>query len=204
LSPPLIEILNLFGTMAFAVTGAFKAIEHNADLVGVIVLSSITGVGGGVVRDIIFGKLPPTALINPSYIIVTTASGIAIFFLYPSLKRHWNLFLKFDAIGLGVFTVIGATLAYNLFGLNFFIMAIAGTLTAVGGGIFRDILVNEIPLVLVKELYASASFIGIVAFFILLTMGFNLNIVAIPSILLVVLVRIIAMKFRWNLPRART
>jgi uncharacterized membrane protein YeiH len=204
LSPPLIEILNLFGTMAFAVTGAFKAIEHNADLVGVIVLSSITGVGGGVVRDIIFGKLPPTALINPSYIIVTTASGIAIFFLYPYLKRHWNLFLKFDAIGLGVFTVIGATLAYNLFGLNFFIMAIAGTLTAVGGGIFRDILVNEIPLVLVKELYASASFIGIVAFFILLTMGFNLNIVAIPSILLVVLVRIIAMKFRWNLPRART
>jgi uncharacterized membrane protein YeiH len=204
LSPPLIEILNLFGTMAFAVTGAFKAIEHNADLVGVIVLSSITGVGGGVVRDIIFGKLPPTALINPSYIIVTTASGIAIFFLYPSLKRHWNLFLKFDAIGLGVFTVIGATFAYNLFGLNFFIMAIAGTLTAVGGGIFRDILVNEIPLVLVKELYASASFMGIVAFFILLTMGFNLNIVAIPSILLVVLVRIIAMKFRWNLPRART
>jgi uncharacterized membrane protein YeiH len=204
LSPPLIEILNLFGTMAFAVTGAFKAIEHNADLVGVIVLSAITGVGGGVVRDIIFGKLPPTALINPSYIIVTTASGIAIFFLYPYLKRHWNLFLKFDAVGLGVFTVIGATFAYNVFGLNFLIMTIAGTLTAVGGGIFRDILVNEIPLVLVKELYASASFMGIIAFFILLTMGFNLNIVAIPSILLVVLVRIIAMRFRWNLPRART
>jgi uncharacterized membrane protein YeiH len=112
--------------------------------------------------------------------------------------------LKFDAIGLGVFTVIGATFAYNLFGLNFLIMAIAGTLTAVGGGIFRDILVNEIPLVLVKELYASASFMGIIAFFILLTMGFNLNIVAIPSILLVILVRIIAMRFRWNLPRART
>jgi uncharacterized membrane protein YeiH len=190
--------------MAFAVTGAFKAIEHNADLVGVIVLSAITGVGGGVVRDIIFGKLPPTALINPSYIIVTTASGIAIFFLYPYLKKHWNLFLKFDAVGLGVFTVIGATFAYNVFGLNFLIMTIAGTLTAVGGGIFRDILVNEIPLVLVKELYASASFMGIIAFFILLTMGFNLNIVAIPSILLVVLVRIIAMRFRWNLPRART
>jgi uncharacterized membrane protein YeiH len=77
------EILNLFGTMAFAVTGAFKAIEHNADLVGVIVLSSITGVAGGVVRDIIFGKLPPTALINPSYLIVTIASGIAIFFFIP-------------------------------------------------------------------------------------------------------------------------
>jgi uncharacterized membrane protein YeiH len=87
LSPLLIEILNLFGTMAFGVTGAFKAIEHDADLVGVIVLSSITGVAGGVVRDIIFGKLPPTALINPSYLIVTIASGIAIFFLYPSRRR---------------------------------------------------------------------------------------------------------------------
>jgi uncharacterized membrane protein YeiH len=112
--------------------------------------------------------------------------------------------LKFDAVGLGVFTVIGATFAYNLFGLNLLIMTIAGTLTAVGGGIFRDMLVNEIPLVLVKELYASASFMGIIAFFILLAMGFNLNVVAIPSILLVILVRIIAMRFRWNLPRART
>jgi uncharacterized membrane protein YeiH len=118
--------------MAFAVTGAFKAIEHNADIVGVVILSTITGIAGGVVRDIIFGRLPPNAISNPSYLIVTIVSGIVIFFLYPSLKRHWNLFLKFDAVGLGVFTVIGATFAYNLFGLNLLIMTIAGTLTAVG------------------------------------------------------------------------
>ena len=204
LSPLLIQILDLFGTMAFAVTGAFKAIEHNADIVGVIILATITGIAGGVIRDIIIGILPPTALINPSYLIVTIATGIVISFLYPSLKKHWNLFLKFDAIGLGVFTIIGATFAYNLFGLNFFIMAIAGILTAVGGGIMRDVLVNELPIVLVKELYASASFVGIIALFILLTMGFNLNIVAIPSILVVILLRLTAMRFKWNLPRART
>lgn len=204
LSPLLIEILDLFGTMAFAVTGAFKAIEHNADIVGVIILSTITGVAGGIIRDIMFGRVPPTATINPSYLTVTIASGIVIFFLYPSLKRHWNLFLKFDAVGLGVFTVIGATFAYNLFGLNFLNMAIAGTLSAVGGGIFRDVLVKEIPLVLIKELYASASFVGIITFFILLVMGFNLNIVTIPSILVVILVRLIAIRFKWNLPRART
>jgi len=204
LSPLLIQILDLFGTMAFAVTGAFKAIEHNADIVGIIILATITGIAGGVIRDIIVGILPPHAIINPSYLIVTIGTGIIISFLYPSLKKHWNLFLKFDAIGLGVFTIIGATFAYNLFGLNFFIMAIAGTLTAVGGGIMRDVLVNEIPIVLVKELYASASFVGIIAFFILLTMGFNLNIVAIPSILIVILLRLTAMRFKWNLPRART
>ncbi len=114
------------------------------------------------------------------------------------------MFLKFDAVGLGVFTVIGATVAYNLFGLNFLVMAFAGTLSAVGGGILRDVFVNEIPLVFVKELYASASFVGIVTFFILLVIGINLNIVTIVSILAVISLRLAAMRFNWNLPRART
>ena len=204
LSPFFIQILDLFGTMAFAVTGAFKAIEHKADIVGVIILSTITGVAGGVVRDIIFGIFPPTAIIDPSYIIVTVSSGIVIFLLYPSLKRHWDLFLKFDAVGLGVFTVIGATVAYSLFGLNFLIMAFSGTLSAVGGGILRDVFVNEIPIVFVKELYASASFVGILTFFILLVIGINLNIATIASILVVISLRLVAMRFNWNLPRART
>jgi len=192
--------------MAFAVTGAFKAIEHKADIVQslLVILSTITGVAGGVVRDIIFGIFPPTAIIDPSYIIVTVSSGIVIFLLYPSLKRHWDLFLKFDAVGLGVFTVIGATVAYSLFGLNFLIMAFSGTLSAVGGGILRDVFVNEIPIVFVKELYASASFVGIVTFFILLVIGVNSNIATIASILVVISLRLVAMRFNWNLPKART
>src|SRR5438270_5003362 len=152
----LIQILDLFGTMAFAVTGAFKAIEHQSDIVGIVILSTITGVAGGVIRDIIFGKLPPTAVINPLYIIITISTGVVIFLLHPILKTHWNLFLKFDAVGLGVFTIIGSAFAYNIFGLNFLAMSFAGVLTAVGGGILRDVLVNEIPIVFTKELYASA------------------------------------------------
>jgi len=105
---------------------------------------------------------------------------------------------------LGVFTIIGATIAYNIFGLNFLVIAIAGILTAVGGGILRDVFVNEIPLVFVKELYASASFVGIVLFFILLVIGINVNLATIPSILSVILVRLAAMRFNWNLPRAET
>ena len=200
----LIQILDLFGTMAFAVTGAFKAIEHGSDIVGIIILSTITGVAGGVIRDIIFGKFPPTAVINSLYIAITASTGVVIFFLYPLLKKHWNLFLKFDAVGLGVFTVIGSTFAYNLFGLNFLAMSFAGILTAIGGGILRDVFVNEIPLVFVKEFYASASFAGILTLFAMLSVNINLSIAAIPSIIITTSLRIIAMKFNWNLPRAKT
>lgn len=202
--PVFIQILDLFGTMAFAVTGAFKAIEHKSDIVGIIILSTITGVAGGVIRDIIFGKFPPTVVINPLYLIVTVVTGIVIFILYPSIKIHWNLFLKFDAVGLGVFTIIGASIAYNNIGLNFLTMAFAGVLTAVGGGILRDVFVNEVPLVFVKELYASTSFIGVIILFVMLVMGINLYSATIPSILAVTSIRLLAMKYNWNLPRART
>lgn len=202
--PLLIQVLDLFGTMTFAVTGAFKAIEHKSDVVGIIILATMTGVAGGVLRDLIFGRIPPVAIVNPLYIIITVATGIAMFFLYRSLKKHWNLFLKFDAIGLGVFTIIGATFAYNLFGLNFLAMAFAGVLTAVGGGILRDVFVNEMPIVFVKELYASASFIGVVIFFGLLAIGLDLNIAAIPSIVAATSLRLLAMKYNWNLPLPKT
>jgi uncharacterized membrane protein YeiH len=200
----LIQVLDLFGTMAFAVTGAFKAIEHGSDIVGIVILSTITGVTGGVLRDIIFGKFPPTAVVNSLYIAITVSTGAVIFFLYPLLKKHWNLFLKFDAVGLGVFTVIGSTFAYNLFGLNFLAMSFAGILTAIGGGILRDVFVNEIPLVFVKEFYASASFVGILTLFVMLSVNINLSIAAIPSIMITTSLRLIAMKFSWNLPRAKT
>ena len=198
-----IQILDLFGTMAFAVTGAFKAIEHKSDIVGIIILSTITGVAGGVIRDITFGKLPPTAVVNTLYITITVSTAIVIFFLYPSLKKHSDLFLKFDAIGLGVFTVIGSIFAYNIFGLNFLAMSISGVLTAIGGGILRDVFVNEIPIVFVREFYASASFLGIVILFALLYINTQLSLAAIIAMLVTISIRLIAVRFHWNLPRAR-
>ena len=201
--PVLIQILDLFGTMAFAVTGAFKAIEHKSDIVGVIILATITGVTGGVVRDIVFGRFPPLAVANPLYLVITTITAVSIFFLYRPLKRHWNMFLKFDAIGLGVFTIIGASFAYHIAGLNFLAMAFAGLVTAVGGGILRDVFVNEVPIVFIKELYASASFAGVVMLFGLLAAGVDLNVAAIPSIVAVTFLRLLAMKYNWNLPRPK-
>ncbi|HKX81160.1 MAG TPA: trimeric intracellular cation channel family protein [Nitrososphaera sp.] len=202
--PLFIQALDLFGTMAFAVTGAFKAIEHKSDIVGVIFLASITGVAGGIMRDVIIGKSIPLAVTNPLYLIITTATAVAIFFLYKALRKHWNMFLKFDAIGLGVFTVIGATLAYNLSGMNFLVMAFAGLITAIGGGILRDVFVNEVPIVFVKELYATASFAGVVIMFGLLAAGVDVSVAAIPTIVAVTGLRLLAMKYNWNLPRSRT
>lgn len=189
--------------MAFAVTGAFKAIEHKSDIVGIIILASITGVAGGTIRDIVLGKSLPNSLLDPSYLIITLATGIILFFLYSRLKKHWNVFLKFDAIGLGVFTIIGATFAFNIFGLNFLVMVVAGMLTAIGGGILRDVFVNEIPIVFVKELYASASFAGVVVFYFILLIGGELYLATIIGIILTTGLRLVAMKYNWNLPKVK-
>ena len=195
--------LDLFGTMAFAVTGAFKAIEHKADIVGIIILATITGVAGGTIRDVVMGSFPPHSISDPYYVGITAATAVAIFFLHPRLHRHWNLFLKFDAIGLGVFTAIGATFAYQAYGLNFLAIALAGMLTAIGGGILRDMFVNEVPIVFVKELYASASFAGVVLFYAVLSAGAGLEAATVSSIVAVTVLRLVAMKYNWNLPRAR-
>ena len=197
-----IYVLDLFGTVAFAITGAFKAIEKKFDVIGILVLATITGVAGGTIRDVVLGRVP-NSIVDPTYVIVTIASGITIFFLYSRLKKHWNLFLKFDAIGLGVFTIIGATFAYNIFGLNFLAILLAGVLTAAGGGILRDIFVNQVPIVFVKEFYLSASFIGIVIFSVILYFTNELYYATIVGIALTSSLRLIAMKYNWNLPKVK-
>ena len=189
--------------MAFAVTGAFKAIENKADIVGIVILATITGVAGGTIRDIVLGEFPPNSIMDPNYVIITVVTGIVLFFLYRKLKKHWNVFLSFDAIGLGVFTIIGATFAYNIFGLNFLVMVLAGMLTAVGGGILRDVFVNQVPIVFVKELYASASFVGVVVFYIILAIGADLYIASIVGIGITTGLRLVAMKYNWNLPKVK-
>lgn len=197
------QLLDLFGTAAFAVTGALKAVERKSDIVGIIILAAITGMAGGVMRDITFGRFPPAAMANPLYVAITIAMAVTIFFLYRGFKKHEGMFLKFDAIGLGVFTVIGASIAYNISGLNFLAMAFAGMITAVGGGILRDAFANEVPIVFVKELYASASFIGVVMLFALLWAGLDISVAAIPTIVAVTALRMTAMKYNWNLPRPK-
>ncbi len=119
------------------------------------------------------------------------------------MKRYWNLFIKFDATGLGIFTVIGATVGYNLFGHNFLIMSFAGILTAIGGGILRDVFVNQIPLVFIKEIYVTASFSGVIIFYVLLLIV-DLCIAAIFAVVYTTVIRLLAIRYGWNLPRVKT
>jgi len=197
-----ISILDYLGTVAFAVTGASKAIAHKADIFGIIVLATVVGVGGGVTRDVIFGRFP-TAFSDPIYISLTVGTGIVMFFLFSYLKKKMNIWLIFDAIGLGVFSIIGASIAYQIVGLEFLPMIFAGMITAIGGGILRDIFVREIPIVFVKEVYAVASIIGIVIFYGLLSFDVDVQISSVIGIIAATGIRLLAMKYNWNLPKVR-
>jgi uncharacterized membrane protein YeiH len=196
----LIQFLDLFGTMAFAVTGAIKAVEHKLDIFGVIFLAAITGLAGGIIRDVVLGKIPPSGISEISFASIAIVTAIAVFFLYHRIKSQMGLFLTFDAVGLGVFTIIGATIALNIYGFNVLLMVFAGMITAIGGGIIRDALVNETPLVFRKELYASISFVGVLLYILLLYEGINLEIASIVCIIFITVFRIMAIHYRWNLP----
>jgi len=196
----LIQFLDLFGTMAFAATGAIKAVEHKLDIFGVIFLAAITGLAGGIIRDVVLGKIPPSGISEISYASIAIVTAIAVFFLYHRIKSQMGLFLTFDAVGLGVFTIIGATIALNIYGFNVLLMVFAGMVTAIGGGIIRDALVNETPLVFRKELYASISFVGVLLYILLLYEGINLEIASIVCIIFITVFRIMAIHYGWNLP----
>ncbi len=197
-----IYILDLIGTAAFAVTGALKAVEHKADIFGIIVLATVVGIAGGVTRDVIFGKFP-NSLQDPIYIGITISVGIAIFFLFSHFRKRLNVWLVFDAVGLGVFSVVGATVAYEISGLSFLPILFGGMITAIGGGILRDIFVQEIPIVFVKEVYAVASLVGIIVFYFILSAGADLHVATIIGLLVATGLRLVAMKLKWNLPKVK-
>jgi len=197
-----ISILDYLGTVAFAVTGASKAIAHKADIFGIIVLATVVGVAGGITRDVIFGRFP-TAFSDPIYVSMTVLTGIVMFFLYSYFKKRMNIWLVFDAIGLGVFSIIGASIAYQIVGLDFLPMLFGGVITAIGGGILRDVFVRDIPIVFVKEVYAVASIIGIVIFYVILSNGVDMQVASVIGIVAATGIRLLAMKFNWNLPKVR-
>lgn len=200
----IIFILDLFGTAAFAVTGALRAIEHKYDIVGVIILATVTGILGGVMRDAILGIFPPHNFSDTIHIVLTTITAIFIFYLYQRIKKYENLFNIFDAVGLGVFTFTGASIAYSLYSTNVVLIVISSLVTAFGGGILRDVLVREPPIVFTKEVYAVASFIGVIIFLIMVNLKLQFEYTAIVVILVTTGIRLISIKLHWNLPKVKT
>ena len=175
-----ISVVELIGTVAFAVSGALVAIDKELDYYGIAFFAIITAVGGGILRDVLINESLPAALENPLYVLISIASAAAVIMFYRQIILYTNILLVFDAIGLAAFTAIGAEVAVeNNLSLPFVIITLA-LLTGTGGGIFRDVFAKEIPFVFRKEIYAVASIIGAVCFIIIGELSGN-NTVALYS-----------------------
>lgn len=194
-------VLEIIGTIAFAMSGAMVAIEKKMDILGVIILGTTTAIGGGVIRDIIIGSTPPTAFINPLYAIISILVSLIVFIPFVRSKIDINhmLFVVIDAIGLASSTVVGvdALASFN----SIFMQVFLGVLTGVGGGVLRDIFASEKPSIFMRHFYASASIIGALVCVCLYPINRQLSMII--GMATIITLRILAAKFKWNLPKAK-
>ena len=194
--------LDLFGTMIFAVTGAVKAIERKLDLLGILVLACAVGAGGGMVRDCLIGAVPVAALVNEIYLLICIVSGFVVFFCYKKISETRNIIRYADAVGLGVFTAIGAAKAME-YNLDFTGVVLSGVLTAIGGGVIRDIMVCSVPTVLKSDFYATAALIGGLLYYLLARVGIPFFGLFFIVAFIVTGLRICAMHYKFRLPKVR-
>lgn len=208
----IIYIFEMIGTVAFASSGALVGIRKNMDIFGVNVLGITTAVGGGCIRDIILGITPPKMFQNFSYVgasILISCILFTIFYLNQELlssrflETYERVMISLDAIGLGVFTVMGIRTAIEAsFENNLFLLIFVGAVTGIGGGMLRDVMAGMTPFVFVKHVYAIASIFGAVCY-IILRLYIQDTISLFLGAAVVIIIRLLAAHFRWNLPRIR-
>lgn len=198
-----IFVMELIGTVAFAVSGALVAIERKLDYYGIAFLAIVTAVGGGIIRDIIINLPLPVALANPIYIIISVASAALVILFYKWINKLQSLVNIFDAIGLAAFTAIGANAALSNDVYTPFVVITLALLTGTGGGALRDIFAKEIPFVFRKEVYATASLAGAVAFLIA-HMYLNVELTMYICFTVTLIVRLVAIKFNLHLAKVKT
>lgn len=199
----IIYAFDLFGTFIFAITGAVKGVRCKLDFLGVIVFGCTVGCGGGMFRDMLIGSTPVAALVNGSYISLCVVTGMAVFFLAPKFVGKWRVILFSDAIGLGVFTAMGVAKA-SLFGIGPVGQLLCGVITAVGGGVVRDIMSRSVPTVLTSDFYATASLIGGGVYLLMEKLGLPMLMMFLTTTLVVFVIRVIAIRFNFQLPVAKT
>jgi uncharacterized membrane protein YeiH len=198
----LVLTLDVIGTFVFALSGAAAGIRARLDLFGILVLSFAAASSGGVMRDLLIGSVPPAAVKEWWYVAVSLAAGLIMFYWHPRFHRLRSIILWFDAAGLAVFAVAGAQKALA-FGIGPVQAALLGMLTGIGGGVVRDILVNETPTVLRGELYAVAALAGALIVVVGDVAQFHPTALAGGGALLCFTIRIIAIRRGWRLPTSR-
>lgn len=197
-----IYAIDLIGTFVFAISGTLTAAEKKFDLFGAAIIALVTAVGGGTIRDLLIGSQPVGWMQNPHYLaLIGLAVPVSFFLKKYILKLRRTMFL-FDTIGIGLFTILGLqkTLA---FGLSPVIAVMMGTVSAVFGGVLRDILCNEIPLIFRQEIYATACLAGAILFLILKKAGLDSDLNMLLTILLIIVIRTLAVKRHWRMPVMR-
>ncbi len=198
----LVPVLDLGGTFVFAISGGLAAVNRRLDIFGILVLSFVAGNFGGITRDVLIGAIPPAALSDGNYLLVSVIAGLLTFFFYAGVGKLKTPVLYFDAIGLAFFAVVGAHKAIT-YGLNPVMAALLGMLTGIGGGMLRDILLTEIPQVLRSDLYALAALAGATTVVVGDVTGVPYGISAAVGGILCFLLRFGAIRFGWHLPAAR-
>ncbi|MFO1128592.1 MAG: trimeric intracellular cation channel family protein [Rhodospirillales bacterium] len=194
--------LDWFGIVIFAITGALVASRKKMDIVGFILLGTATGIGGGTIRDTLLGTLPVFWVTEPGYLVTCVVVSAAMFFLAHIPRSRHKLLLRFDAIGMAVFAVTGAEKAL-LAGSGPVVAAAMGVITATFGGIIRDLLGGESPLILSREIYVSAALAGAAVFIALLACGASREVGLASGFAAGAALRLAALRWDWSLPRYR-
>lgn len=193
-------VLELAGTFAFAISGATAARQRSLDLFGICALAFTVACGGGIIRDLCIGAAPPAGLKNWEYLTVAIGAAGLTVWLYPIVQRLKRPVLLFDAVGLSLFAVTGAQKALA-FGVNGQVAVLLGITTAVGGGVLRDVLLNRVPVILEKEIYASAALLGAL----IVVSGnyikwISAELLSIIALTTCFILRMLALRNHWNLP----
>lgn len=195
-----LNLIDILGTFSFAVSGVFSAMERKLDIFGVFIIAFVTAIGGGTIRDILVGNLPVNWLQNGLAIQVIFVAAVITLVFGTYLKQLNTALFLFDALGLGLFTIIGLEIGLSK-GFGPGICIALGTISACFGGVLRDVLLNKVPLIFQKEIYALACIIGGLVYYFLKQTALNEDVAKILCILLIFGIRVVAVRFKLSLPR---
>ena len=198
--PGFLNLIDILGTFAFAVSGAFSAMERKLDPFGTLIIAFVSAIGGGTLRDVLLGNFPVNWLHNEAAILVIFASAVSAMLFGSYLRQLTTALFLFDALGLGLFSIIGFEIALKQ-NLSIGICIALGTISACFGGVIRDVLLNKVPLIFQKEIYALACVFGCAAYYLLERTRINTDVARITCILLIFAIRVVAVRFRLSLPR---
>ncbi len=195
----LIDIIEILGTIAFAFSGAYSAMQKRLDVFGVLIITFVTAIGGGTIRDLLIGSLPVAWILDLQIIVTISITYLVALFFLPKLMRLSKVLFWFDTVGLAVFCIVAISKGIS-FNLHPIVCIALGTVTGCFGGIIRDVILNEIPYVFRKDIYASACIAGGIIFFCCLYLGVDEGTTGWIAGIAIGLIRICAFYFKWRLP----